>query len=1023
VERLKLLAASASVCALAVMAIGSSATGAKKPDAVDVALTHVQKNARALGLRRSDLRGLRVSDRVTSRHTGVTHVYLQQVHRGIDVASAMMTVNVTKRGKVLSVGNRFVPNLVAAAAGQQVRDATEATLAAARHVGLKPKGLRALKRGTDAARETVLSSAGISRSPLRAQLMWHQLREDSLRLAWNVFIDEADGQHAWTIFVDAQNGSVLAAQDEVVHDNAEDVSNAIARTSDVSAAAAILPATTVADGSSYRVYELAKESPSDGDRTLVSEPASALASPFGWHDTNGVSGAEFFLTRGNNVHAYTDRDNNNITDPGSDPIGGAGLDFDFPLDLDDRPFDYKDAAVTNLFYWNNVVHDLLYNYGFNEVSGNFQVNNYGRGGVGNDDVRAEAQDGSGRNNANFFTPVEGQRPRMQMFEWRSSAPNPIVVHAPSPIAGTYFGPMGGFGESLVTTGPISGEVVYVGRGCDPAYPVGNTPPIPLDPYLADPAGKIALIDRGTCTFVSKVKKAQDRGALMVIVANNAPGPATAMGGADPTVTIPSVMVTQGDGNLFRSNVPFNATISDGTGGAPDRDSDLDAGVIAHEYGHGVSQRLTGGPNKPVINCLNNNEQMGEGWSDYYGITFTSHPGDTPLTARGVGSYVVFQPADGAGIRPRPYTTDMSVNEFTYASIPGGVASGVLTIPHGIGFVWNSMLWEVYWNLVRKHGYNANIYDAWHTGGNNLAIQLVTDGLKLQVCRPGFVDGRNAILAADVALTGGDNQCEIWRGFAKRGLGFSASQGSSNDVNDGVAAFDMPATCSTAAQHYQSYDVSQPELGGETVGLSDQFGSRTVRLEEIEWLMNPASKQRTGGETSPILRPDEHYTCHGFTVPSYTERSLRVTNQFVTDSTVRIGRPLALCTPAQKRTDLPPVGLPPLWQQHYECYDVRTESPRFTSETVTVTDQFGTRSARLDRARELCVPAEKRRTGLPAEPILNEDELYVCYRIVSHTPTFTSRTAFTHDQFRQDALNVVSPRRLCVPSEEVTATPS
>ena len=103
--------------------------------------------------------------------------------------------------------------------------------------------------------------------------------------------------------------------------------------------------------------------------------------------------------------------------------------------------------------------------------------------------------------------------------------------------------MAGFGESLVTTGPITGEVVYVGRGCDPAYQAGQ----PLEPYLVDPAGKIALIDRGSCTFVAKVKNAQDLGAIMVIVANNAPGAPIAMGGGDPVVMIPSVMVSQADG--------------------------------------------------------------------------------------------------------------------------------------------------------------------------------------------------------------------------------------------------------------------------------------------------------------------------------------------------------------------------------------------------------------------------------------------------------------------------------------------
>ncbi len=219
--------------------------------------------------------------------------------------------------------------------------------------------------------------------------------------------------------------------------------------------------------------------------------------------------------------------------------------------------------------------------------------------------------------------------------------------APSPIAGTYFGPMAGFGESLVTTGPITGTVVYVGRGCDPAYQAGQ----PLDPYLANPAGQIALIDRGSCTFTAKVKKAQDNGALMVIVANNIAGPPVAMGGADPTITIPSVMISLDDGDLFKANLPLTATVADGTGGAPDRDSDIDNGVIAHEYGHGISNRLTGGP--AVVNCLNNAEQMGEGWSDWFALTLTTHPDDRPTTPRGIGTYVIFEPADGLGIRPTP----------------------------------------------------------------------------------------------------------------------------------------------------------------------------------------------------------------------------------------------------------------------------------------------------------------------------------------------------------------------------------
>ena len=64
----------------------------------------------------------------------------------------------------------------------------------------------------------------------------------------------------------------------------------------------------------------------------------------------------------------------------------------------------KEVAVQNLFYLNNVIHDILYRHGFDEAAGNFQVDNFGKGGASGDPVRAEAQDGSGTDNANFSTP-------------------------------------------------------------------------------------------------------------------------------------------------------------------------------------------------------------------------------------------------------------------------------------------------------------------------------------------------------------------------------------------------------------------------------------------------------------------------------------------------------------------------------------------------------------------------------------------------------------------------------------------
>src|SRR5207247_3888571 len=100
-------------------------------------------------------------------------------------------------------------------------------------------------------------------------------------------------------------------------------------------------------------------------------------------------------------------------------------------------------------------------------------------------------------------------------------------------------------------------------------------------YLANPAGKIALIDRGSCTFVAKVKKAQVNGALMVIVVNNVAGPPIGMGGADFTIVIPSVMISLHDGTLFKAHVLLNATVAAGTAGARYRRSPIARSWLSH----------------------------------------------------------------------------------------------------------------------------------------------------------------------------------------------------------------------------------------------------------------------------------------------------------------------------------------------------------------------------------------------------------------------------------------------------------
>lgn len=631
-------------------------------NAVQEARTHLERNAFRYDLSPADVSDIIVTNAYTSRRSGTTHVYLRQQVNGLDITSGNFTINVNRAGHVFHAAGRGVKNLnarsLSTAPAITAQEAARA-LALDRSLTVTEPFSAAEYHGT-VEEHTILSDGGVAAAPVEARLVYHTTENNNLLLAWEVSLYELGGQHSWLAEVDAQTGRVLQLVDYVVNDSFGERSEMTGLYGRDTAPGAYLQNSTVnfaplaergsVGGPEYRVYAQPVVSPiyttplppADA-RTLEVDPADAAASPFGWHDTDGIAGAEFTTTQGNNVHAYTDIDANNSPDPGSSPDGGAGLSFDFPLDLTQPPSAYRPAAVTNLFYWNNLIHDVMHHYGFDEVAGNFQATNYGGIGVDGDYVRAEAQDGSGTNNANFCTPPEGGStgcgsvPRMQMY-------------------------------------------------------IGTNP-------------------------------------------------------------------------------------------NPDQDGDLDNHVIVHEYGHGISRRLIGGP--ATVSCMNNSEQGGEGWSDWIGLMLTMDPSDTRTTSRPVGNYLFGQPAGGGGIRPAPYNTNFAVNDYTYGDTQTQV------VPHGVGFVWATILWEATWDMIDVHGFDADIWNASGTAGNQMMLQLVIEGLKLTACSPGFVDARDAILSADLALYGGAHIDLLWSAFARRGLGLGADQGSSSTNSDNIEAFNEP----------------------------------------------------------------------------------------------------------------------------------------------------------------------------------------------------------------------------------------
>ncbi|MEM7467911.1 MAG: M36 family metallopeptidase [Pseudomonadota bacterium] len=484
----------------------------------------------------------------------------------------------------------------------------------------------------------------------------------------------------------------------------------------------------------------------------------------------------FTDTRGNNVFAQEDADADDLN--GLRPDGGSALEFLTALDFQSPPRDYVEASVANLFYWTNILHDIFYQYGFDEAAGNFQVNNYGKGGLGGDSVHADVHDGSDTNNATMFTPKDGMSPILQTYLW-TAGPSTLDVTTPHSSVGSYAA-----GNVALGTwaGEISGNVVLALDDANPSGP-STTDACTVIANVAAISGNIALVDRGTCTFEEKIANAQTAGASGIIIANNLDDTLFEAVGSDPAVSIPALFVGQSDGATLKSDLANGLSVT--MEAAAQRDSAFENAIIAHEYAHGLTNRLTGGASN--VGCLFNVQSRGlsEGWSDWFGIVLTATENDSPIIPRPFSAYVNFDPVDGPGIRNYPFSRDLGVSPLTFGQMQN------LNRPHGIGEIWASVLWDLYWNMVDEYGFDSDFYHG--TGGNNLLIQLVIDALKLQPCSPTFIEARDSLLTADLMNNGGANQCLIWEAAARRGVGQSAFTISSQVVV-GIEAFDEPAIC-------------------------------------------------------------------------------------------------------------------------------------------------------------------------------------------------------------------------------------
>lgn len=578
-----------------------------------IAKNYLTQNAATFGVSATDVSRATVSSQYTDSQGGIQHVYLQQTYNGLPVLDAVGGVHLTKDGEVIAASVNFVSGLNYPPIDTPLNPTItpqQAVTTFAVGAGLPTDGqIVVTAPGAGRDQKTVLRQSAISADPIPVQLVYVPVPGGGVDLAWKMVVRPPNAPHWFEAAVGAAGNR----------------------------AGRIVRVVDWANAATYNVFPRPVQDPLYGSRALVTDPHDPIASPFGWHDTNFLPGADTTITSGNNVNASPDP----VFGPA--PNGGVTLNFDFPFNPAGPSLLNTNAATTNLFYWANLAHDIAYHHGFDEPAGNFQLVNRTGLGAGGDPVNAVAQSQLAFNNAFMATPPDGQSPLMAMGQFVSAA--------------------------------------------------------------------------GI------------------------------------------------------------------------RDTAFDGTIITHEYFHGISDRLTGGPaNTSALNALQS-AGMAEGWSDWFSLLVTMKPTDTAVTPRTTGQWVLGQPLTGPGVRRFPYSFDMTIDPLTLANYNGDLfPQQNNTEVHNAGEIWASALWDLTWLLINKYGFSNDLFTG--TGGQNVAMQLIFQGLKLQPANPSFLQARDAIIAADFALNAGDNYELIWQAFARRGFGVSAVDGGANSLQV-FPAFDTP----------------------------------------------------------------------------------------------------------------------------------------------------------------------------------------------------------------------------------------
>lgn len=564
-------------------------------------------------------------------------------------------------------------------------------------------------------------------------------------------------------------------------------------------------------------------------------------------------------SRGNNVDAYADLSAPDGFTPGSDlraaTVPGSRR-FDHVYDTNLGPLaraEQTQAAVTQLFYTTNWLHDDFYVSGFNEAAGNAQASNFGRGGLGGDPLLAEAQGHQGFNNAFMSVPADGQSPRMQVFIWMGPEEHFVEVSGQRyPTGMAFFG-----AQYFQVTQPL----VLMNDGV--ANPSAHDGCEPMGGGLS---GTVVMIERGTCPIALKARNAEQAGASGVLILNNVPGappPRMANDDASIVVKLPVLSVTYEDGErlvqLAGQQDPLTATL---WRGAIDHDGSLDNTLVAHEWGHYLHLRLMSPCT--TTQCL----AMSEGWADFIALHMLLREGDSLEGSYALAPYASVALGNNSayfGLRRAPYSVNKGINDLSLRHISEGeplpthhpMASrkpGNSEI-HNAGEIFASLLFEGYIALLRDTRLPTPRY-SFQTVRRRMADYIVA-AMKLAPPNATYTEQLQAILAVAAAQDLTDHAL-LAEAYARRGAGPNAISPPRNSVDLTGVVEDFSVNSPGSSHPVAQAGPDQTVAGGQRVHL-DASGSQAPKGGALTFQWHQVSG-------SPVVLEGSGKSAATFTAP-------------------------------------------------------------------------------------------------------------------------------------------------------------